>query len=234
MTKEILEQILFKLYQAGFIVVAIASGMGTGNVVLWSKLKVGYDKSCFFKYPCDELLKVFVIPVVPHLIKLIRNHLIDHSFIIENNIINSDYFEALLNISTSELTLAHLLTQHHLNVKGPARQRVRPAIQLLSNSVAKAIEYCEKNGMMPKNSHWQQASNMVKLFNDWFDMLNSHSKFIENCPGRNAFGIDLEKQTKLLNSMSEFIKSMRLGKQKELVPFQKRILQNVFLFKRKV
>lgn len=48
MTKDILNPIISKLYEAGFTVVGIVSDMGTGNTGLWSKLNIGHDKNWFF------------------------------------------------------------------------------------------------------------------------------------------------------------------------------------------
>nr|CAH7749193.1 unnamed protein product [Callosobruchus chinensis] len=196
------------LFEANFIVVAIVSDMGTGNVALWRELNVGHDKNCHFAHPCDDALKIFVCADVPHLIKLVRNHLIDHSFYVDDYIINKDYFQALLKLSSTEL-IAHKLTQDHIiNISGSARQRVGPAVQLLSNTVAKAITYAGGHRLMPKNS--KEASAIVQLFNDWFDLMNSRSKFVISCPGRNAFGTDIEKQKELLHKMTEVINIIRV------------------------
>lgn len=224
MKKEILEDIISQLYIARFIVVAIVCDMGSSNVSLWTKLNVGYDGNIFFSHPSDNLLKIFVLADVPHLLKLARNHLLDNGFVLENTIINKDCFEKLLSVSTTELTFAHKLTPHHFNLKGSMRQRVRPAVQLFSNSVAEAIQYCGEMGHMPKNSPWSLVSKIAKLFNDWFDLLNSHLKYVGNCPGKNAFGTNLDTQKNLLNKMSAFIANMRVGNHKGLIPFQKGIL----------
>lgn len=224
MTREILESIIQELFNANYLVIAISSDMGAGNVSLWSKLNVGHNKNCYFNHPSNNSLKIFVFADIPHLIKLARNHILDQGFVINNSIINIDYFQVLLNISVSELTLAHKLTDLHLNVKGSMRQRVRPAVQLFSNTVAKAISYAGETGLMPQNSNWELASYCVQLFNDWFDLFNSKSRFVGNCPTRNAFGTDFENQKKKLNDMSEFISCLRVGKHKELIPFQKGIL----------
>lgn len=96
--------------------------MGAGNMALWSKLNVAYNKNSSFSHPCDSSLKIIVHADVPHLIKLARNHLFDQGFIVENS--GENY---IINIDYSELTLAHKLTEFHLNVKGSMRQRVRPA-----------------------------------------------------------------------------------------------------------
>lgn len=173
MTNEILEEIISKLYKAKFIVIAIANDMCTGNIALWLKLNVGHDGNCFFNHPCDDSLQIFVY--------------------------DDDYLEALLNISTTELTFVNKLTPHHLELKGTMRQKVRPAVQIFSNSVAKAIEYCGPRGLMPKDCNWLKAEKIIQLFNDWYDLLNSRCKFVGNCPGRNAFGTDLENQKQLLH-----------------------------------
>nr|CAH7736811.1 unnamed protein product [Callosobruchus chinensis] len=224
MVKDVLLKIISKLFEANFIVVAIVSDMGTGNVALWRELNVGHDKKCNFAHPCDDSLKIFVWADVPHLIKLVRNHLIDHSFYVDDYIINKDYFQALLKLSSTELTIAHKLTQDHINISGSARQRVRPAVKLLSNTVAKAITYAGGHRLMPKNSEWLEASAIVQLFNDWFDLMNSRSKFVISCPGRNAFGTDIEKQKELLHKMTEVINIIRVGKHKNFIPFQKGII----------
>nr|CAH7756017.1 unnamed protein product [Callosobruchus chinensis] len=102
--------------------------------------------------------------------------------------------------------------------------KVRPAVQLLSNSVAKAVNYAGENGLMPKDSYWKEAAVIVQLFNDWFDLLNSRSKVVPNCPTRNAYGTDLGAQAQLLDKMSDMVKSMRVGKHNGIIPFQKGIL----------
>nr|CAH7725047.1 unnamed protein product [Callosobruchus chinensis] len=227
MSKDILNEIISNLFHANFIVVAICSDMGAGNVGLWSKLDVGHTKNCSFNHPCDDSLKKFVFADVPHLLKLIRNHLLDHGFVTDNNsVINIDYFQVLLNISTSELTLAHKLTEQHLYLKGSMRQRVRPAAQLLSNTTAKAMQYCGENGLMPSNCDWKNAVKLVQICNDWFDLFNSRVQFEGNCPTKNAFGTNLEQQTKLLNDMTDVMSSVRVGNHKDLIPFQKGIILN--------
>nr|CAH7745564.1 unnamed protein product [Callosobruchus chinensis] len=214
-----------ELFEANFIVVAIVSDMGTGNVALWRELNVGHDKNCHFAHPCDDALKIFVCADVPHLIKLVRNHLIDHSFYVDDYIINKDYFQALLKLSSTEL-IAHKLTQDHIiNISGSARQRVGPAVQLLSNTVAKAITYAGGHRLMPKNS--KEASAIVQLFNDWFDLMNSRSKFVISCPGRNAFGTDIEKQKELLHKMTEVINIIRVEKYKVQYVLTSRLNQDV-------
>lgn len=105
-------------------------------------------------------------------------------FLSNGNFVSKFYFEKLLDVSTTELTLAYKLSRYHLELRGSERQRVRPAAQIFSNTVAKAIKYCGEKGFYI-NSGWEEASYITQLLNDWFDLLNSRSKLTQNCPSRN-------------------------------------------------
>nr|CAH7729374.1 unnamed protein product [Callosobruchus chinensis] len=176
------QPIYYHFDQANFIVVAIVSDMGIGNVALWRELNVGHDKKCHFAHRCDDSLKIFVWADVPDLIKLVRNLLIDHMDLLVNGYVQRFNF---CPIQLQKL----LLMQEDIDL----------CLRLL-------------NG-------WK-----LQLFNDWFDLINSRSKFVISCPGRNAFGTDIEKQKELLHKMTEVINIIRVGKHKNLIPFQKGII----------
>nr|CAH7744568.1 unnamed protein product [Callosobruchus chinensis] len=83
------------------------------------------------------------------------------------------------------------------------------------------MQYCGENGLMPSNCDWKNAVKLVQIRNDWFDLFNSRVQFEGNCPTKNAFGTNLEQQTKLLNDMTDVMSSVRVGNHKDLIPFQK-------------
>lgn len=65
---------------------------------------------------------------------------------------------------------------------------------------------------------YTQASWIIQLFNDWFDLFNTQlpvDKFIK------SNGMDLENQNKLLKTMDNFILEMTVVGHKTLLPFQK-------------
>lgn len=72
------------------------------------------------------------------------------------------------------------------------------------------------------SEQWKQTSNIVKLFNDWFDVMNSKLKYQRS--GSHAYGINLQQQNKIIDDMSQFIEEMRVGKRASLLQFQKGIL----------
>lgn len=222
MTKNILIYIITQLHYAGYVVVSITSDMGTSNVSLWSELHVGHDKNCYFPHPVISSQKVFVFADIPHLLKLLRNHFIDQGFRIKEKLIDTTCIKKIISSSRDDLKIAHKINDYHLSIKGTERQKVRPAAQLLSNTVAKAVEWCGMEGFL-SNTHWKETSTFIKLINDWFDVFNSQVKYGSH-PGANAFGVDLEKQIMILNETSETVSQMMVGNHKALIPFQKGIV----------
>jgi hypothetical protein len=71
---------------------------------------------------------MYVFADAPHLLKLARNDLLDQGFVKSEKYICKTYFEELLQTSTTELTLAHKLSQYHIDVRGSERQRVSAAM----------------------------------------------------------------------------------------------------------
>lgn len=141
MTIDVLSSIISKLFDAGFTVVGIVSDLCTSNVKVWSQLNIGHDQNCCFPHPSNSLLNVYVFGDVPHLIKLLRNHILDQGFWVKNTLINRDCFENLLQLSSSELTIAYKINRYHLDLKGSESQK--------SNSVAKSIRFCGENRLLP-------------------------------------------------------------------------------------
>ena len=111
------------------------------NRKLWKDLQICEDR-VFIQHPVRKADKLFFFADAPHLIKLLRNHTIDKGFETSNGTrVTKELFNMLLMRDSGELKICHKISTHHLDLIGSARQRVRPAVQLFSASVAKAIEY---------------------------------------------------------------------------------------------
>ena len=105
-----------------------------------------------------------------------------------------------------------------MDIIGSARQKVRPAAQLLSHTTATAMR-C----LFPDK---QKKADWVQTVNDWFDVCNSRLRFDKNklsC----AFGIHYHDQEAALIKMFEATKKMRVGKHKNMIPFQRGILVGI-------
>jgi len=79
MTRHTLTQIIRKLELAGYKVCAIVSDSDTANQGLWTSLGVGLSKP-YFENPSDPSRKIWAFADAPHMIKLLRNHLLDQGF----------------------------------------------------------------------------------------------------------------------------------------------------------
>lgn len=122
MTKEILFIIIEALYKIGYIVIAMTNDMSPTNVKLWRELTIGITTvnkvECFFLHPSNFDLKVFVFADIPHLIKLLRNNLMDSGFKVDNEILDKSLLEELLQLHSKDLKIAFNLNREHLDVKG--------------------------------------------------------------------------------------------------------------------
>ena len=143
-----------------------------------------------------------VFPISLIVLKLLRNHFLDHGFRLPSGTsITKDKVQELLDKDGEELKIAHKLTPLHLSVAGMERQKVRLAAQLFSRTTASAIRY-----VYPDQ---QEMADFVELVNDTFDVLNSRTtsaKFAWQSP----YGMDTDRQDGLLDSMSQTMSQMRV------------------------
>lgn len=128
--------------------------------------------------------------------------------------------EKILILSQNDLKLAHEITAYHLNVEGSQRQKVRPAAQLFSSTVAQAIKWCAIKNFLP-DDNWLELSYIFRVFNDWFDVLNARMKFEGH---KNAYGIKLDAQNLVLDEMNHLMENIKTGKKTSTTPFQRGIL----------
>lgn len=79
-SREILDDIMTRFHGIGFDVVANVHDCGGGNLSLWKDLGIGMNEGVnSMKHP-ETGEDVFFFPDVPHLLKLIRNWLLDSGF----------------------------------------------------------------------------------------------------------------------------------------------------------
>ena len=187
-------EIISKLHESGYIVVAVTCDMGPSNMKLWSELDIGmHPKKCYFQHPVNNDLKIFVFADIPHLLKLIRNHFLDDSIYWKGKKIDSTVLQILISLNSyKDLKIVHKLTEAHLNVQGTDRQKVLPAAQILSNTTARAIQWCSQKGFF-QNIECEDTATFIKLCNEWFDTFNAKCKF-DKIPEKCAYGAQETKR----------------------------------------
>jgi len=60
-----------------------------------------------------------------------------------------------------EMRFTYKVTNHHLNIYGAQRQKVKTAIQLFSRTVSKVIQYYA-NKNLAKPLHWKEVFILLK------------------------------------------------------------------------
>ncbi|KAF6216710.1 hypothetical protein GE061_001056 [Apolygus lucorum] len=203
---ELLLDVIKLVEKIGFKVRAFVCDMGPSNRKLMRNLNISWEKPSL-KNPSDENRNVWGFCDVPHSLKLIRNHIIDDGFQLEDgNTVNKAAFEQLIETqSHGDLKYAHKVTLQHILVTGTERQNVRKAAELLSSTVGKAIIH-----NFPEFKH---VGETVITINDGFDVLNSRVPVFSTNILNSAYGNSLPEQNNALVKLYELIRSMRaLGK----------------------
>lgn len=118
--------------------------------------------------------KYYIMLDCCHLLKLIRNLFADKKILIDaqGGKIDFEFLEQLNIIQFEEgLHLANKITFRHIYFHKQI-MKVRLAAQLLSRSVATALEYCEKYLGLPQFKHVAATVSFLKHVNDIFDIFN--------------------------------------------------------------
>ncbi|KAK4295516.1 hypothetical protein Pmani_031930 [Petrolisthes manimaculis] len=220
MTHDLLQKIIIAVEESGYEVHATVCDMGSTNSKMLKDIGISENHNTFLN-PYDNSRVIHAFLDVPHLIKLVRNHFLDHGFynINTKKEIRCDPVKKLSVLDNGNLKLAPKLTDHHLQVKGPQRQRVKYAVQLLSGTVSKAMKFLGEHGKLESET-LVETSEFIQLINDWFDVFNSSIR-TDSAGKRHSF-MKSDKQIKVINDTVTLIKCLRVtGK---YLPFQKGIV----------
>ena len=219
MNKQLLDEIIVRMELEGFIIHGISCDMGNGT--LFKELGIVREKKFWFHNPSDKQRKVYVFPDAPHMLKLARNHLFDNGFmipqsdgkkIIDGPLVDFGKQDIEQLLEKTELKTLFKLTSFHLDCKSSERQRVRPAAQVLSHSVSKAMMYGVST-QDPTYNDRLAKSYAIKLFNDWFDVMNSRSVSDFTNRLKTPMGRSQEvlaDQMDVLNRMEEFLSKFKV------------------------
>ena len=139
----------------------------------WEQLKVTIDKTNRVGEP------IFVVLDASHLIKLARNTLGDLQLLFteDGRPIQWNLIKELEKLQCEEgLHLANKITKEHVQFS-KKKMKVYLATQVLSNSVADAIEFCDKDLGLKQFSQSSGTCEYLRIFNMAFDLLDSKVPF---------------------------------------------------------
>ncbi|KAL7726161.1 hypothetical protein ACLKA6_002663 [Drosophila palustris] len=223
MDVDTLHSIINKLHKRGYPEVAIVSDLGSGNQRLWRELGISETKT-WFSHPADENSKIFVFSDTPHLIKLVRNHYVDSGLVINGNrLTKTTVQQTISHCAKSDVSILFKITDNHINIGSLAKQRVKLATQLFSNTTSSSIRRCYALGYDVENAC--ETADLFKILNDWFDVFNSKLSTSNSIESTQPYGKQIEIQRGVLAKMSEIMRSEIVGKAHKL-PFQKGILSS--------
>jgi hypothetical protein len=115
--------------------------------------------------------KIYVLYDTPHIIKCIRNNLVNIGFIIDEMEISWEVFTRLYNIElTRSNRMCPKLTDNHFALTPLSKMKVKYATQVLSHSVFAAITSYVELGVMKQED--LPAANFARRMDRIFDMLN--------------------------------------------------------------
>ena len=230
MTKDLLCKIVVKCEDVGLKIRGVSFDLG--NPTFLSEFGILKNLDCSFINPADSSRLIYFFPDVPHLLKRLRDHILDKGVHIrsENGMsseLRKSDFQNMIDSDGDEFKVCLKLTNEVINVTGQARQRVLPAAQLLSFTVGKAMLYHFGPSYMPQ-------SETIICINNWFDAMNSrlpYSKNDESC----GFGLNEKTQLGALDKMESFVQNMEFCNKgakysrsgKLSIPFQRGILVSI-------
>ena len=226
--KEEFLALIVNVEELGYHVLVVTCDMGGGNPKLAKELGVT-EENPWFENPYRPGKKIFWMFDSPHLIKLIRNNVLNYTFVLNGQLdkgeaqhkpigtqsMFANVYEKVHNIS-GEITSAYKLRDHRLyDVKGLDKQRVKPAVQLLSKTMAQTIRI-----LFPNDENMLNLAQWIEETNDWFDCMNSlHDNHINEmkCP----FEAHYEKQMQALKTYQETTRNLKiLWGRDSLMPWQ--------------
>lgn len=124
MTEELLLDIIVRTENAGFPVHGIVCDMGGANEGLLKKMKI--NMSCAnFSNPCHPERRVDVFVDPPHLLKSVRNNILDQGILTPFGFANSEPLYEVVRYQKGDFKLASKVSEVvNLCVKGPQRQLI--------------------------------------------------------------------------------------------------------------
>lgn len=115
---------------------------------------------------------IHVIFDVPHLMKSVRNNLQSHDISIGEKIISWKHIDAFYRIDKGHpIRLAPRLTDKHFDMSRAFKMKVRPAVQVMSHSVAAGMSIRIVTKELPPEA--ASTAEFIQQMDCLFDMLNS-------------------------------------------------------------
>ena len=166
--KEKLTDAITKLENIGLNVLGVVSDIGSNFQKFVREMGITPENPWFI-HNGKTILYIFD---APHIIKAIRNNLINYNFHFDNKVASWNDIEALYKIdSKNSIRCCPKLTNKHMHPNGFLKMKVKLATYVLSHSVAAALMMAISGGLLPTSA--SGTSELVSHFDYIFYCLNS-------------------------------------------------------------
>ena len=201
--KEKLFETITKISSIGLNVYGVISDLGSNFQKLVRMLGVSVEKPWFL----HNGKKIFYLFDPPHLIKAVRNNLINYDFQFNGKVASWGDIQYMYE-SDKKLGIrcCPKLTNKHLHLNGFTKMKVKYATQVLSHSVAATILTMVSLGAM--SSAAAGTAELVSNFDKIFDSLNSLSPKGPKLHRRAISNDSIHKE--FLSDMLGFLKSIKV------------------------
>jgi len=136
------------------------------------------------QHPCSDQHQLYFTADTPHLLKNVRNCLLNQSILLPPHIVSSanlpsdcvtlDHVRTLVKIQDDkQLKLVPNLTAAHVSPGQYQKMRVNMAAAVLSHTTASALQFCVAVSLMPKEA--ETTAWFLDCMNKWFDAMNART-----------------------------------------------------------
>lgn len=199
MSLNLLNEAMSKVYAVGFEVVATTSDCGGANVIIWHKIDLSKEIT-YILHPVTQR-KVFLFADAPHILKLVRNWLIDNGFTLpDGSTITHAPLWDLVTKKNTEVSGTFFLREEHLNCYRNQRQNVAYAAKLLSRKCSFALQ------RKVNTPEAKRLADFILKVNGWWDIFNSRYPN-ESQVLKRPYGMNIEEQNEVLQEIEEFMKT---------------------------
>lgn len=172
----IVKQAINHITEVGLIPTCIVCDQGTQNRRTFTLLGGTQEKP----YIIVNENKIYLLYDMPHLVKSIRNNLLNGDFQIGEKVISLSNVHKAYAIDTKNSARAMCkITPAHLAPNPFQKMTCKLAIQLLSRSVSAAIKTCVATGELKSNTALDTA-DFIEMVDKMFDSCNSKNLYDPN------------------------------------------------------
>ena len=151
----------------------------------------------------------------PHLIKNVRNNLLTYDFLIGDSVVSFDHIVKLFELEDkSSLRFVPKLTRCHIEMNNFKKMNVKLATQVLSHSVASAIDTYIKLNKMTDVASDTAINWFVERVDRLFDIMNSNTTHTKH-KWKKPLSLQTVDQFHELESSVEWIEAWKFQSKKK-------------------